>query len=136
MLHEDLHHLILGLHELLQSNWDITTIAMASASASSPCCHLHSKVYKHILVMSNMTITRVNGIWNFLGNIQHQQFRRSVISRVPEFKRIHSIHRWKDKEIVYNFHLDHITGFQSEVNQKLGTTETVPEFQTVQKPQL
>jgi hypothetical protein len=66
VLHENVHHLILGLHEFLHGDWGIATIsiaiATASASASSPCCHLHSKVYEHILVMSNMTITRVNGI--------------------------------------------------------------------------
>ena len=65
MLHEDVHHLILGLHEFLHSDWGIATIgiaiATASASASSPCCHLHSKVYKHILVMSNMTVDTVFG---------------------------------------------------------------------------
>jgi hypothetical protein len=68
VLHENVHHLILGLHEFLHSDWGIATIAIviaiatAPASASSPCCHLHSKVHKHILVTSNMTITRVNGI--------------------------------------------------------------------------
>jgi hypothetical protein len=40
--------------------------------------------------------------------VQHQQFRISVISGVPEIKMRRSIHGWKAYEILYNFLSDFI----------------------------
>jgi hypothetical protein len=48
---------------------------------------------------------------SFLGEFQHQQFSKTVISRVLDVQKSHALYVSKPYEIIYNFYLDQMPRF-------------------------